>query len=304
MDVSQLASSLLALGKLIESTDAIVSGEPNRIRVKVQSDVRRGSFDVGIVVALDSAWDAAKAWVMSPEGMATGTVLSLLGLDAVTGAKGLIEVVRWAKGRKIARKTTLRDGNTELELEDGETTVVTPAVARIADDPQVRVPLEKFTQPLRDDGVEAIRFETEAGRVTEKIEAREAEDFEATAGADPTSTSRFQATYQIKRLHFETGKKWRLSSGSQTIFATIEDGQFWERVGRSEEAFTAGDYLVCDMRMDQWLGPSGLKTEYAVERSGPYPATEAAPDAVGQRRLRLRGLVACEVSKLAPPANS
>ena len=266
MEVSQLASSLLALGKLIEATDAIVTGEPNRVRVRVQSDVRCGSFDVGIVVALDSAWDAAKAWVSSPEGIATGTILSLLGLNVGSAAKGLVQVVRWARGRKIVSKTTLEDGNTALELEDGETTVVSPQVARIADDPQIRQPLERFTQPLRDDGVEVIRFETEAGKITEQIDAGEAPSFEATAGADPTSTSRFQATYQIKRLHFEQGKKWRLSSGSQTIFAEIEDSQFWDRVARFEESFSAGDYLVCDIRIDQWLGSSGLKTEYAVER--------------------------------------
>ena len=266
MDISELASSLLALGKLIESTDAIMTGEPNRIRVKVQSDVRKGSFDVGIIVALDSAWDVAKAWVMSPDGLATATILSLLGINASAGAKGLIQIVRWAKGRRVARETTLQDGNTELMLEDGETTVVSSAVARIVDDPQVRVPLERFTQPLREDGVDAIKFETDDGAEQERIRSSEAVAFEATAGADPTSSSHFQATYQIKRLHFEDGKKWRLSSGSQTIFALIEDRQFWERVGRSEESFSAGDYLVCDMRMDQWLGPGGLKTDYIVER--------------------------------------
>lgn len=266
MDVSQLASSLLALGKLIETADAIVTGEANRVRIRVQSDVRRGSFDVGIVVALDSAWDAAKAWVMSPEGSTTVALLSLLGFNVAGGVKGVIQTVRWLGGRKVARKVTLEDGNTQLELDDGDATVVSAGVARLVDDPQIRQPLERFTQPLREDGVEVIRFEQAPGEITEQIEATEAPAFEATAGAEPTSYSRFQATYQIKRLHFDEGKKWRLSSGSQTIFAEIEDKQFWERVGKSEVAFAAGDFLVCDVRMDQWLGPSGLKTEYAVER--------------------------------------
>lgn len=266
MDVSQLAGSLLALGKLIEATDAIISGETNRIKVRVTSDVRRGSFDVGIVLALDSAWDVAKAWVMSPEGMTTTSILSLLGLNAAGGMKGLIQTVRWLKGRRIGRKVTLEDGNTILELDDGDSTVVSPGVARLVDEPQVRQPLERFTQPLREDGIDVIRFEQTPGHISEQIKAEEAPAFEATAGSEPTSCSRFQATYQIKRLHFEEGKKWRLSSGSHTIFALIEDKQFWDRVGKSEEAFASGDYLVCDVRMDQWLGPSGLKTEYFVER--------------------------------------
>ena len=265
MDVSQLASSLLAFGKLIETTDALISGEPNRIRVRVQSDVRRGSFDVGLVVQLDSAWDAAKAWVMSPEGLTTSTLLSLLGLNAGTVTNGLIQTVRWLRGRKLARKTVLADGNTELETDDGDTLIVSNGVARLADEPLVRTPLERFTDPLRDDGIETIRFEEQPGEPLEKIEATEAPSFEAVAGAEPTSTTHFTSTYQIKRLYFEPGKKWRLSNGSQAIFAEIEDSRFWERVARSEEAFSANDYLVCNVRMDQWLGPSGLKTEYAIE---------------------------------------
>lgn len=266
MDVSQLASSLLALGKLIETTDAIVTGESGRVRVRVQSDVRRGSFDVGIVVALDGAWDVAKAWLLSPEGASVTTLLSLLGFNVVGGARGLVQTVRWLKGREVARKVVLADGNTQIETDDGDRLTVPATVARLADDPQVRQPLERFTEPLRDDGIEAIRFEEEPGRITEQIRADEAPAFEATAGSAPTSTSRFLATYQIKRLYFEQGKKWRLSSGSQALFAEIEDQQFWDRVAKSEESFSANDYLVCEVRMDQWLGPNGLKTEYAVER--------------------------------------
>jgi hypothetical protein len=37
MDVSQLASSLLALGKLIENADAVRTGEPGRVKVRVFS---------------------------------------------------------------------------------------------------------------------------------------------------------------------------------------------------------------------------------------------------------------------------
>ena len=270
MDVSQLASSLLALGKLIENTDEIITGEQGRIRIRVQSDVRRGSFDVGLVLSIDNAWDAlnaAKAWMLSPEGAATAWLLGVLGLDAKTLGSGLVQAVRWLRGRKVASKVVLADGNTELHAEDGEKLIVSQEVGRIIDEPTVRQPLERFTDPLREDGIETIRFEREPGIVTEAIEAEEAPAFQATAGADPTSTSRFEATYQIKRLYFEPGKKWRLSSGSSAIYANIEDGQFWDRVAKGEEKFTANDYLLCAVRMDQWFGPNGgLKTEYAVER--------------------------------------
>lgn len=265
MDVSQLASSLLALGKLCETADAVITGEASRVRVRVQSDLRRGSFDVGIIVWLDGAWDLAKAWALSSDGAATLSLLSFLGFNVKDGTKGLIQTVRWLAGRRISKKIILRDGNTELHADDGAKLAVPEAVARLADHQQIRHSLEKFTDPLRDDGIEVIRFEPDTGE-KEQITAEEAPSFQAAAGSDPTSTARFEATYQVKRLHFEPGKKWRLSSGSQAILAQIEDQRFWERINSSEESFSANDYLVCEVRMDQWLGPTGLKSEYAVER--------------------------------------
>lgn len=266
MDVAQLAPSLLALGKLIENADSILTGEQNRIRVRVKSDIQRGSFDVGIVVDISSAWDALTAWVVSPAGSTTAFLMGALGLSLKDGGKGVIQAVRWLRGRKVTRKIVLVDGNTQLETDDGDALVVQEAVARLVDEPQIRQPLERFTEPLRDQGVEAIKFEDGSDDIGETIVASEAPAFKATAGVAPTSQSRFQATYQIKKLYFDEGRKWRLSNGSQAIQAEIVDPAFWDRISNAQEAFSKDDYLVCDVRMDQWLGPSGLKTEYVVER--------------------------------------
>lgn len=262
MEVGQLAPSLLALGKLVETMDAMATGEIGRVRVKVRADVLRGSFDIGL--ALDFA-HSVKAWLYSPAGAATGTLLGLLGIDLKSGGKGLIQAVRWLRGRQVTKRTVLEDGNVSIETSDGDALALPPAVARAVDDPAVRQQLEKFTDPLRGDGLDAIQFEHD-GQLTDRIGTEEASAFKATAGADPTSQAHFTATYQIKRLYFEPGKKWRLSNGAQTILAEITDTIFWERVRRAETAFTADDYLVCDVRMDQWLSPAGLRTEYVVER--------------------------------------
>ncbi|MEK6540851.1 MAG: hypothetical protein AABZ45_01885 [Pseudomonadota bacterium] len=271
MDVSQFASSLLALGKLIENADSIRTGEAGRVKVRVRSDLKRGSFDVGIAVHwLESLKDATIAWALTPEGAGTLALLGFLGLNvkdvAVFGGKGVLQTVRWLKGRRIAQKTVLIDGNTELVTDDGDMLTVDTVVAQLVDEPTIRQPLEKFTEPLREDGVEEIRFEDISGDYVEKILAAEADNFAANAGSDPTSSDTFRATYQIKRLFFERGRKWRLSSGAQTITAEIEDEQFWHKVESSQMAFAKEDYLVCVVRMDQWFSPNGLKTEYTVEK--------------------------------------
>lgn len=283
MDVTQLASSLLALGKLIENADAIRTGEAGRVKVRVKSDVKRGSFDVGIAVHwLDGIKDATIAWAMTPQGAATISLLGLLGINvkdaAKLGGKGLIQTVRWLRGRRVAKQIVLEDGNTTLIAEDGEEITVHPTVARLVDEPSVRQPLEKFTEPLRDEGVEEIRFEEKQGQVDERITAAEAPSFVAAAGSEPSSSDQFRATYQIKRLFFDRGRKWRLSNGAQTIQAEIEDEAFWARVDASEESFSKEDYLVVIVRMDQWLTTSGLRTEYVIVKVEQHiPAPKQSP---------------------------
>jgi len=103
------------------------------------------------------------------------------------------------------------------------------------------------------------------GPVQEQITTADAPAFTASHGGEPTSQATFQATYQIKRLYFEHGKKWRLSNGAQPILAQIDDEAFWKRIEAADVAFSADDYLVCEVRMDQWFdGTIGLKTEYVV----------------------------------------
>jgi hypothetical protein len=117
--------------------------------------------------------------------------------------------------------------------------------------------------------------------VAERISASEAPIFTASTAADPSSSDTFRATYQIKRLFFDRGRKWRLSNGAQTIQAEIEDKEFWAKVDASEVSFAKDDYLVCHVRMDQWLSPSGLRTEHVivrVEQHTPAPKQTAFPN--------------------------
>ncbi len=264
MDVSQLASSLLALGKLIENADAIRTGETGRVKVRVKSDVKRGSFDVGIAV---HGLNAVMSWATTPVGAGTLALIGLSGINALNLTKGasmgVIQVVRWLRGRRVTTQV-IEDGNTTLIAEDGDRLIVDPLVARMVQEPTIRQPLERFTEPLREDGVNEIRFEEREGVTSERIGAAEAPAFTASGAGDPNSTDTFRATYQIKRLFFERGRKWRLSNGAQTIQAEIADEDFWKKIDASEESFAKDDYLVCSVRMDQWLTSAGLRTEYTV----------------------------------------
>lgn len=262
MDVGQLAPSLLALGKLVEALDTIATGETGRVRVMVRADPKPGSFDIGL--SLDFI-HSVKTWLLSSDVEAVAALVALLG-GGKSLTVGLIQAVRWLAKRDVEKKVTLADGNVRLEVNGGNNIIVLPAVARALDDTTVRQQLERFTEPLRQEGVSTIRFKDGRG-VQEQITTTDAPAFTASRGGKPTSQATFRATYQIKRLYFERGKKWRLSNGAQTILAEIEDDAFWKRIETAEVAFSADDYLSCDVRMDQWFdGTTGLKTEYVVMR--------------------------------------
>ncbi len=151
--------------------------------------------------------------------------MTLLGLSGVGLAGGLLQAVRWVNKRPVEKKVTLADGNVRIEVVGGDNIIVLPTVARAMDDLAVRQQLEKFTEPLRQEGVSAIRFKDDGG-VQEQITTADAPAFTASHGREPTSQATFQATYQIKRLYFERGKKWRLSNGTQSILVHIEDESF------------------------------------------------------------------------------
>jgi hypothetical protein len=154
MEIGQLAPSLLALGKLVETLDTIATGESGRVRVMVRADPKRGSFDIGL--SLDFI-HSVKTWLLSSDVQAVSTLVTLLGLSGGGVAVGLIQAVRWLNKRQVEKKVTLADGNVRLEVNKGANIIVLPAVARAIDDVTVRQQLERFTEPLRQDGVRAVQ---------------------------------------------------------------------------------------------------------------------------------------------------
>lgn len=72
--------------------------------------------------------------------------------------------------------------------------------------------------------------------------------------------------FSIVSLAFREDNKWRLYDGAATIYATISDTEFLDRVDANQEIFAKGDVLVCLVRVRQWQTVSGARTEYDVIR--------------------------------------
>jgi hypothetical protein len=120
---------------------------------------------------------SVKEWLISPTGQASIGVMGLLGLNGL----GLIQGVRWLRGRPVKTKIVLKDGNVRIETADADVLIVPAAVARAIDDPNSRQQLERFTEPLRADGVDQIRFEPSGSSSSENIVSDEAALFAASS---------------------------------------------------------------------------------------------------------------------------
>ena len=72
--------------------------------------------------------------------------------------------------------------------------------------------------------------------------------------------------FSIVSLSFKQGNKWRLNDGRTTLNVTVVDDEFLRRVDHSEVAFSKGDILICDVRVETRERPGGLHAEFFIER--------------------------------------
>lgn len=267
MDVRELAPALIALSDLLEAANKAADPQAPEVRVSVNGDFKGGSFGVDLV-AVQTVAEQLVAMLSGTTATAGANLLGLLGGLGLVG-KGLIQVVRWLKGRKPS-EIRLQDNKAVFVLRAEETEEVLETdliTGRLYQTRIVRQLLAKTLRPLAREGIDVFMAGLD-GKVSPKVTAQELPWFEASAAEpDVVADSTLPGVLlQIESAVFKDGNKWRVHDGQQPFYVEIADEAFLARVAAGLERFGKGDILVVDLRRLQLLTDTGLRTESQVLR--------------------------------------
>lgn len=255
MDVQDVGPALLALADLFKEANDLVNPGDSRVSLEIQA-TRDGSFDIGLILVF---LNTGTSIFTSDQVAAMANLKELL-----LGHEGLFSVVRRLRGRRV-RSIERATAGIVYVADDGENLTVNPATHNLMQKVQIRRRTREFLEPLERPGIEKVTLrETETDYTIEIGTNQQPPSDVLPATQQPLQAFDTEMALEVTSPSFKEGNKWRLSDGTRSITASIEDQGFLDRVARREERFAMGDILMCDMHVEQFAGPTGLRTDYSV----------------------------------------
>jgi len=166
MDVEALAPALLAFGRLIRESNAVLNQNRATIKVLVTSDFEHKCFNVNFEV-VQSILQHLKT-LLQDDGVQTAT--ELLKTIGIVGSAGsavatLFGFLKWKQGKRLQSVKRISDvtstGSVVLQIQiegDGNSINIPENVLRLAENPQVLRALKDTLEPIESRNAERIEF--------------------------------------------------------------------------------------------------------------------------------------------------
>ena len=260
MDVRDLAPALLAVGQLFDAANTALNGTEAEIKVQMRA-TGAACFSIDLQVVQSIVHKVTHIFA-GEEATSAANLMTL-----IFGGGGVFGLIRWLSGKNPKSVEKLDAGMARVTAENGTALNVPLAEIRLYSDIAMRVAIERVVaEPLAKPGIDRFEVRNETGDVA-SVGKDEAIHFARPDMPDETITEDVRrAAYSIISLAFKEDNKWRLSDGASQISARIADQAFLDRVEGNQIAFAKGDILICEVRVTATQTPSGLKTDYVVER--------------------------------------
>ena len=263
MDVTQLAPALLALGKVMEEANFSLNDSRAKVSLRVKASFQSGCFGIDFDVVQGLLDQTLNLFKDSPVSTAKD-IVDYLGFICGSGI-GLIQFIKWLKGRAIKEVILFDDGTVEVVV-DGDSLKMELKTIELYRNFKLRQALEKaISEPLEKDGIDSVAFTTDATKGFFTIAKEDRYWFKSPEQESQLlEESEVTTNLQLVSVSFKDDNKWRFSDGNTPFYANVLHQEFLYRVQQSEESFTAGDILRVRLKKRQWMHGDNMKSEYDV----------------------------------------
>ena len=256
MPIKDLAPALLAISGALQEIQRIKDPHLPPIAIDIKA-TQKGSFIIDLILA--NGPDTFEKIVNLFTSQPADAILNLAAYASL-----LIAMCKIIKS-KSKREEKLCDGQIKITLDNNETITLSNNDLQIYRSIEFRTQIKNVVAPLASDGIDTFSITSERTE-TVRISKNDISAFVVPEVRDETLEPIISEIYlQLINVAFEHGK-WKFSDGTNSFFATIEDGVFIDKVKKAKIKFTTNDRIKVKLRTMQKVTTTGLKTEFAIEK--------------------------------------